>query len=216
MKNKDSNIAKLTEALKKGAVGVLPTDTLYGLVGSAFSEEAVEKIYKLKERDSKKPLIILIGSVQDLKKFEIKTSKKTEEILKKIWPGKVSVIFPVKSKPPHQLIGKGTGSRNKKNNWYGGKKFAYLHRGTKSLAFRLPKKEALVDFLKQSGPLVAPSANREGEKPALNIKKARRYFGSRINFYVDDGVLRSKPSTIITFKKGKVVVLREGAVKVKI
>jgi L-threonylcarbamoyladenylate synthase len=189
---KDKNLGKLADILKKGAVGVLPTDTLYGLVGSAFSEDAVEKIYKLKERDSKKPLIILISSIQDLKKFEIKLNKKAEEILKKIWPGKVSVIFPVKSK-----------------------KFVYLHRGTKSLALRLPKKEALIDFLKQSGPLVAPSANREGEKPALNIKKAKRYFGERISFYVDSGILRSKPSTVITFKKGKVVVLREGAVNAK-
>jgi L-threonylcarbamoyladenylate synthase len=181
---------KLIEAIKKGDIGVLPTDTLYGLVGSAFVQEAVEKIYKLKGRDPKKPCIILISSVEDLKKFEIRVSKKTEEILKKIWPGKVSVIFSVRSK-----------------------KFAYLHRGTKTLAFRLPKKETLVNFLELSGPLVAPSANRENEKPALNIKKAGKYFGQKVNFYVDDGTLRSKPSTVVAIKKNKIVVIREGAVK---
>jgi L-threonylcarbamoyladenylate synthase len=190
MKNNNTDYKKLIEAIKKGGVGILPTDTLYGLVGSAFSEEAVRKIYKLKERDNKKPLIILINSIQDLKKFDIKLNKKTEAILKKVWPGKVSVILPVKAK-----------------------KFLYLHRGTKSLAFRLPKKESLVEMLKKSGPLVAPSANREGEKPALNIKKARRYFGERVNFYVDGGTLKSKPSTVIAFKKGEIVVIREGAVK---
>ncbi|MFA6973304.1 MAG: L-threonylcarbamoyladenylate synthase [Parcubacteria group bacterium] len=189
MNKVQDNYQKLVAAIKNGAVGVLPTDTLYGLVGSAFSEEAVAKIYRLKERDAKKPLIILISSLNDLKKFEIKLNKKTETLLKNIWPGKVSVILPVRSK-----------------------KVAYLHRGTKSLAFRLPKKDSLLELLKKTGPLVAPSANREGEKPAGNVKKARQYFGEKVAFYVDGGALRSKPSTLVAIEKGQVIIKREGAI----
>jgi L-threonylcarbamoyladenylate synthase len=205
-KNKD-NYQRLIEAIKKGSIGILPTDTLYGLVGSAMSPQAVEKMYDVRERNDQKPFIILISSLADLGKFNIKISKKTAEKLAKIWPGKVSVVFPVKSK-----------------------KFQYLHRGGKTLAFRLPKNENLIKLIKKTGPLVAPSANREGGKPATTIKKAKQYFGekiypvksakggakqfNRVNFYVDGGTLRSKPSTLIAFEKDKIITLRAGAVNV--
>jgi L-threonylcarbamoyladenylate synthase len=191
-KKPKNNYQKLIDVIKKGGIGVLPTDTLYGLVGSAFSAEAVEKIYKIRERNTGKPFIILIGSISDLKKFGIKIDKKSELIIKKIWPGKVSIIFPVKNK-----------------------KFQYLHRGTKSIAFRLPKKESLIHLLKKTGPLVAPSANREGDKPATTILKAKQYFGEKINFYADGGTLRAKPSTLIAIDSGKVIIKRQGAVRIK-
>lgn len=193
MKKTHNSYKKLVEAIKAGKIGILPTDTLYGLVGSALSPQAVEKIYAIRERSGQKPFIILISSSAELKKFDIKINKKSEELLKKIWPGKVSVIFPVRSK-----------------------KFCYLHRGTKSLAFRLPKKDVLIELLKKTGPLVAPSANHEGEKSAATIKKAKRYFAEKVDFYVDGGTLRGKPSTLIALEKGKITVLREGAVKLKI
>jgi L-threonylcarbamoyladenylate synthase len=75
--------------------------------------------------------------------------------------------------------------------------FEYLHRGKKSLAFRLPHNKDLIDILKISGPIVAPSANIEGAKPAENIKEAKSYFGDKIDFYLDVGTIKSKPSKII-------------------
>ncbi|MEK7169555.1 MAG: L-threonylcarbamoyladenylate synthase [Patescibacteria group bacterium] len=172
---------KLAREIKKGAIGVLPTDTLYGLVGSAFSRRAIARIYKLKERSAKKQLIVLISELNDLKIFGVKLNKKTKGILKKIWPGKVSVVLPVRGK---------------------------------SVAFRLPDDRVLRKFLNVSGPLVAPSANREGEPPAKNIREARQYFGDRADFYLDKGMLKSKPSTLIALKNGRIEIIREGAVNV--
>ncbi|MEK7505981.1 MAG: L-threonylcarbamoyladenylate synthase [Patescibacteria group bacterium] len=172
---------KLALKIKKGAVGILPTDTLYGLVGSAFSRRAIARIYELKERSAKKQLIVLISELNDLKLFGAKLDKKTQSVLKKVWPGKVSVILPVRGK---------------------------------SVAFRLPDDRVLRKFLNVSGPLVAPSANREGEPPAKNIREARQYFGDRADFYLDKGMLKSKPSTLIALKNGRVKIIREGAVNV--
>ncbi|MBU2028692.1 threonylcarbamoyl-AMP synthase [Patescibacteria group bacterium] len=173
--------------IKRGAVGVLPTDTLYGIVGRAESEEAVKKIYNLKERNSQKPFIILIGSFLDLQKFGIKPDEKTRKFLKQIWPGKVSVILLCESK-----------------------KLAYLHRGKKSLAFRLPTSKNLIKLLKKTGPLVAPSANPEDKKPAETIEEAKKYFGKRVDFYVAGGRLEGTPSTILEMKDGKIELIREG------
>jgi len=68
-------------------------------------------------------------------------------------------------------------------------------------AFRLPRPKKLVDFLKKTGPLVAPSANPEGLKPAENITQAKKYFGSNVNFYLAGKTLKSEPSVLIEINK---------------
>lgn len=184
----------ITPILKLGGIGVLPTDTLYGVVGSALDKKTVERIYELRKRESGKPMIILISSLSDLKKFGIALSAAQKKVLKNLWPGKVSVVFGCKLK-----------------------KWEYLHREKKSLAFRFPADEELVSLLKKVGPLVAPSANLAGKKPAATYLEAKKYFGEEVDFYVDWGKLKSKPSTIVELgEDGCVKLLREGAVKLKL
>ena len=182
---------KLAEILKNGGIGVIPTDTIYGIVGSALNKKTVERIYKLRRRNLKKPMIVLIGSINDLKLFGIKTNLKIKRILSKIWPNKVSVILPCKDK-----------------------KFSYLHRGADSLAFRFPKNKKLISFLKKTGPLVAPSANWEGCKSSKTIKEAQKYFQDNVDFYIDSGIKKSSPSTLIEIDNGEVIIIREGAVNI--
>ncbi len=176
----------LAAILKKGRVGVLPTDTLYGIVASAFLPAAVERIYALRKRDADKPLIVLISSVDELSLFGITLDDSLHKEVGKFWPGPVSIILPVTDE-----------------------KFQYLHRGKKTLAFRFPRNEKLVSLLQKSGPLVAPSANIQGEPPATTIEEARNYFGEAVDFYEDGGTLAGEPSALITFEAGKVKVLRE-------
>ncbi|GBD34182.1 Putative threonylcarbamoyl-AMP synthase [bacterium HR34] len=180
---------KLALLLKEGNVVVMPTDTIYGICASSLDKKSVEKVYKLRKRNPKKPCIILISSLDDLKTFGVEPTKKEFEFLKKVWPGKVSVILKIKDK-------------NKL------KKFKYLHRGIGTLAFRLPKSSFLAKVLKISGPLIAPSANIEGEKPAETINQARKYFGDKVLYY-DAGRKKGKPSKLIKIVKGKIEVLRK-------
>jgi len=183
---------KIAEILKNGGIGILPTDTIYGIVASALDEGAVLKVYELRKRNPEKPFIILISSYGDLDLFGVELSAPVKKVLDKIWPGKVSVILNCESE-----------------------KFEYLHRGTKTLAFRFPDKKDLIELLKETGPLIAPSANFEGELPALTIKEAENYFGSKVDFYEDAGKLESLPSTLIKFDAdGGLKVLRGGAVKI--
>ncbi len=184
---------KSTNIIKKGGVVVIPTDTLFGVVASAFDKDAIERIYKLKGRDTSKPFIILISVLKDLEKFGVNLNPEQKEFLNKIWPGKVSVILPCKDS-----------------------KLKYLHRGTKSLAFRMigPKNKNLFNLINKTGPIVAPSANPEGLIPARNISKAKDYFSDSVDVYVP-GVIRStKPSTLIEYKNGEIIIIRQGAVKI--
>jgi len=179
--------------LRSGGVGVLPTDTLYGLIGSALRKETVERIYKLRKRELKKPMIILISSLNDLKKFGIKLNAKQKKPVSQLWPEKVSIVFDCFSE-----------------------KFEYLHRGKQTLAFRLPQYKWLRDILDKTGPLVAPSANIAGEKPSETYSEARKYFKNEVNFYVDAGKIKSKPSTLVKIERsGEIKILRQGAFKIK-
>jgi len=182
---------KTEELLKNGGVAVIPTDTLYGLVGSVFSEKAVEKIYKLKNRDKTKALIVLISSYKDLETFGINIEENQAKILKEFWPGKVSVILPCKSD-----------------------KWKHIHKGLGSIAFRMigSNNENLLELIADIGPIVAPSANKEGLPPSLSISEAKKYFSSEVDIYIDEGFRGSKPSTLVTFKKNKPEVLRQGEV----
>lgn len=162
----------LVHIIKKDGIGVIPTDTLYGLVGSAFSQKAIDRIYKIKNRNKAKKLIILISSISDLKKFNIVVDDKLKKVLKDFWPGKYSIVL-------------------------------------NDIAFRLPKKKSLINILKKTGPLVAPSANPEGLLPAENIKKAKEYFNDKVDFYLGGGILKSSPSTLIKINKnGEIEILR--------
>lgn len=183
----------LAQEIKDGAVGILPTDTIYGIVGSALSKEVVARIYKLRKRNGRKPFIVLISSLKDMRIFGVRMDRRTAVFLKRIWPGKVSVLLPVPLK-----------------------KFFYIHRGSKQIAFRLPANLGLAKFLNKTGPLVAPSANWEGCPPAKNIREAVKYFGNQPDFYIDKGTLKSLPSTLIAVRGGQVRIIRQGTGKIKI
>ncbi len=173
--------------IKRGGVGVIPTDTLYGIVCPAMSSKAVQRVYRLRKRSARKPVIVLIGKAGDLKLFGIKPDPMTARILSKLWAGPISVILPCESR-----------------------KFSYLHRGKKTIAFRLPDDAVLRRFLNKTGPLIAPSANFEGRMPAKTIKEAQKYFGNKIDFYIDGGNLKSKPSALVSLKNGKISFIRKG------
>lgn len=184
------------DMLKSGGVGVLPTDTLYGLVGSAFLPETVERIYELKRRDLRKPLIVLIADVEDVERFGIVLSEKLASQLQRYWH--LETGFPSEGGGPFSIILPTIDEE-----------FSYLHRGGETIAFRLPNKDDLRELVREVGPLVAPSANIEGKPPARTVEEARKYFGTDADFYIDGGELTGKPSTILAFDGEEIKVVRE-------
>src|SRR3989344_3782664 len=184
---------RTSSLLRSGGIVVMPTDTIYGLVGQALKPKTVARIYKVRRRSPDKPCIILIGGIEDLKKFGIAVNSSTRKLINSFWPGKVSIVLPCMSK-----------------------RFTYLHRGTETLAFRLPKPLWLRRLLKQTGPLVAPSANLEGKEPATTVREAQKYFRNRVDAYVDGGTFAAKPSTLIAIQDGVVEILRQGRVRLRV
>ncbi len=190
------NDENLIEVLEENGVVVMPTDTIYGIVGKALNKDVVERIYKTRERNPEKPCIMLIGDVKELEKFSVVVSEEQKKELEKYWsfdnthdlqPRAVSIVLDCLDDS-----------------------LEYLHRGTKTLAFRLPMPQSLRDLLLKVGPLIAPSANPEALLPAKNIEEAKGYFGDKIDLYVDGGEIEARASKLIKLNNdGSVLVLRE-------
>lgn len=180
------NNENLVKVLKGNGIAVMPTDTLYGLVGKAKNIGVVERIYRIRKRNPKKPCIILIGEMKELQKFGIVLTPAQKKEIKK------------QKKPTSFVLD------------CSDEKFLYLHCGTKTLAFRIPANKDLQNLLLKTGPLVAPSVNLEARPPSKTIEEAKEYFGDLVDFYADGGELAGKPSKLIKLHKdGSVSILRE-------
>jgi L-threonylcarbamoyladenylate synthase len=206
----DKNLIKI---LSENGVVVMPTDTIYGLVGKALNEDVVSRIYKIKKRNREKPFIILIGNIKDLEKFSITLTEEQKKVIQKYW----FTLSKVKGPRPTSII----------LDCFD-EKLEYLHRGTNSLSFRLPDIESLRNLISKVGPLVAPSANPESFSPATTIEEVKNYFGNEVDpvrgregsqrpstsngvdLYIDGGTILNKHSKLIKLNKnGSIVVLRE-------
>lgn len=167
--------------LRQGKVGIIPTDTVYGLVASANSPEAVGRLYSLKDRKGK-PGTLIAANVEQL--VNLGVSEQELKLAQKHWPGPVSVVL------PHNI--------------------QYLHQGLGDQAIRIPDDPVVRKFLEYTGPLQTTSANLPGEPPAATIVQAHKYFGNSIDFYVDGGDLSERnPSKIIKIlTDGSLEVLR--------
>lgn len=180
---------ELKKILKNNGVAVMPTDTIYGIVGSALEEKTVNRIYEIRKRTKTKPCIILIGDISELEKFSIHLTDVQKNKLNEYWNMEARATSVALDCPLE--------------------KFAYLHRGTNTLAFRLPANQNLRDLLLKTGPLIAPSANTEKFPASENIEEAKKYFGDNVDLYIDGGEVVSQASRVIKLHKdGTVDILR--------
>jgi L-threonylcarbamoyladenylate synthase len=175
---------EVTAMLRRGAVGVLPTDTLYGVVASTAFPDAIQRLYDVRHRSSLKGCITLIADKGQAS--HVAWDDATRKLADTYWPGPVSIVLPVRANTP-----------------------TYLHPVDGTLAFRMPDNEPLRALLWHTGPLFAPSANLAGLEPAATIGQAQEYFGDEVDFYVDAGDLSAnRPSTLIRQNRGEFEALR--------
>ncbi len=175
----------LIKALQEGKIVIMPTDTIYGIVAHALNVSSVEKIYTIRKRAPEKPCIILLGDINELEKFSITLSEKQKKIIREF------------SIPTSFIL-------DCPND-----KFSYLHRGTNTLAFRVPVPKELRKLLFETGPLIAPSANPEGLPHSKNIQEAKKYFGASVDLYVDGGEITGQASRVLKLNQdGSTHILR--------
>lgn len=176
-------LEQANELLNAGKVGVMPTDTIYGVVARAHDSNAVSRLYALKRRE-RKPGTVIAASIEDLSDLGI-----PNEVLARVskyWPNSISVVVP--------------------------SSLEYLHQQKGSVAVRIPNHDIMNQLTSIVGPILTSSANRPGEPPAQTITEAFEYFGTDVDFYVDGGhVENTKASTIIRMNDdSSIVIIRQG------
>ena len=182
--------------LKKGETIVLPTDTIYGLACGALNEKAVEKLFRIKERDRRKGLPVFVNSFEMARRFAY-IDKKKEEFLRKIFPGRITVILHAKDTVPRLATG-----------------------GKDTIALRMPSDKFILDLIAVFGkPITGTSANISGIEPIKTANEAIKQWSSKKAkpaLIIDDGeILGNTPSTIIDLTGQKPIILRQGIISKK-
>jgi L-threonylcarbamoyladenylate synthase len=174
IKEKELIISEIVEYLKQGRILICPTDTVYGFICDAENNEAVEKIFELKNREKNKPLPVFVENIKMAEDFAV-ISDEQKETLKKNWPGAVTYVLDAVP---------GLSEMVYKNN---------------TIAMRIPNYDLVIKILKNfKKPLAQTSANISGTEATTKIKDVlSQFFGTDI-VIIDSGDLPdTKPSTII-------------------
>ena len=185
----DEGIRKSVEIIENGGVIIFPTDTVYGIGCNPYDANAVKKIYEIKSREKIKSLPVLASSIQIVKQISI-IDEFTEKIIKKYWPGPLTLILKLKDKN----LKKSLNLEDK-------------------IAVRIPNSECTLKLLNKCNLLVGTSANVSGDSsftdPQECMKNVKNY-----DVFVDGGTITSKgESTIIEIENEKIRIIREGALK---
>ena len=171
-----------------GGIGVIPTDTVYGLVCDALNIDSVDKIYKLKKRDYNKPLVILISNIEMLKRCVKNINELEFDIINRYWPGELTIVFKKSNYIPDIVAG-----------------------GTDEIAIRMPNNIELIELINSiDRPLVATSANVSSKETITNIEMLEDSIKNNIDFIIDGGNINNNASTIIKVIDNKIKVYREG------
>ncbi len=184
-------IVEVLKILKRGGIVAYPTESFYALGVMAYDEAAVKRLYMLKKRPQKKAMPIIVGSEEILKSIARFIPQQAEELMRKYWPGPLTIIFDAKDNLPKLL----TSSENK-------------------IAVRIPGESLALHLAKAANfPITATSANISGMPPARTSEDVLHYFGENIDLVIHGPETPGgKPSTIIDATVTPPKVLREGSV----
>ncbi|QER41566.1 threonylcarbamoyl-AMP synthase [Thermodesulfobacterium sp. TA1] len=179
--------------LEKHNVGVIPTETLYGLAADPFSQKALEKLFLIKKRPQKKPILLLIEDIEQLYFLVEEIPPIAEKLIEKFWPGPLTIVFPAKKNLS-----------------------PYLTAGTGTIGIRLSSSPIVKAIIKAFGkPITGTSANLSNQ-PACSSPEEVMDQLSGLDFIVDYGYLETNaPSTVVSVVNNQLSLIRTGAIPFK-
>jgi L-threonylcarbamoyladenylate synthase len=183
------------QAVGRGDLIVIPTDTVYGVGADAFNPAAVQKLLDAKGRGRTSPPPVLVPSIETLDALAEQVTSEMRDLAEAFWPGGLTIVVPARTTLAWDL-----GETN----------------GTAAL--RMPDHELTLELLRESGPLAVSSANLTGQPAALTATEAHDALGDRIAVYLEAGESSGSRvgSTIVdatpTLEGKPVRILRDGTV----
>jgi len=184
-------IARAAEIIAGGGVVVFPTRSLYGLGANALNENAVDRVFKIKERPPEKPVLILIDSISDLDNIVREVPPAARRIIETFWPGGVTLVLHARPDLPRNLTA-----------------------GTGKIGVRLPLHPVSRRLLNEAkAPITGTSANLSGQAGCGKISDIDPQVLNSVDMTLDAGTLIGGPgSTVVDVTISPPRVLREGLV----
>ncbi len=190
--NASDDLSPALRAIADGGVIAFPTETFYGLGVDPFNEAALERLFVLKGRARGKPLPLIAGDMDSVRAASSRISTIGEKLIKKFWPGPLTLILSARPGLPELVRGDSDG-----------------------LGIRISPHPLCLRLLNALGrPLTATSANPTGRPPALDAAEVEAYFNGKVDIIIDGGRLAGgPPSTVVDARGKEPLILREGAVR---
>lgn len=184
------DVRVVAEMLTGGAVGVIPTDTVYGLAAVANDRSAVARVLEIKDRPADKPLTVQVASLREARLLA-ELDDTAEALAERFWPGPLTMILP---RRPGGAAG-------------------LPFQEAESIGLRIPDDDFCASLIEHAGYLVVPSANRRGMAAPVRAEEMSAELLEEVDFVVNAGACSGGvESTVVDLTGGAVRVKREGAV----
>lgn len=182
------NINEIVDVIKAKQLAIVPTDTVYGIIGDALDEAVIHKVYEAKKRDYSKPLILMVSDISMLKKYVLEINDLEQRLIERFWPGKLTILF-------------------KKNELISD----LITSGSDLVGIRFPDNKELVDVIKKlDKPLISTSCNISTRDVITNVSLIEKELLDKISYVYDCGEMSDVSSTIVQVVDNKINILREG------
>ncbi|MBS7991085.1 L-threonylcarbamoyladenylate synthase [Streptococcus suis] len=180
---------KLRTILENGGAVILPTETVYGLFAQALNEDAVNRVYQLKQRPRDKAMNLNVSNLNDIYFFSQNTPFFLEKLYNRFMPGPLTIILKANKNVPF-----------------------WVNSGLDTVGFRLPNHEQTLRLISEAGPLIGPSANISGNESGKKFSDIQAQFPVDLPGIEDDQALTGIDSTILDLSGQKARILRQGAI----
>ncbi|TQE84447.1 threonylcarbamoyl-AMP synthase [Streptococcus suis] len=180
---------KLRTILENGGAVILPTETVYGLFAQALNEDAVNRVYQLKQRPRDKAMNLNVSNLNDIYFFSQNPPFFLEKLYNRFMPGPLTIILKANDNVPF-----------------------WVNSGLDTVGFRLPNHEQTLRLISETGPLIGPSANISGNESGKKFSDIQAQFSVDLPGIEDDQALTGIDSTILDLSGQKARILRQGAI----
>ena len=182
------DIGKLVDLINNGNIAVVPTDTVYGIIGDATNIDVIHKVYEVKKRDYSKPLILMVSSIDMLEKYVLEVNDIEKKLIDRYWPGKLTILL-------------------KKNNNIDD----LITSGSELVGIRYPDNKELNELMdKLNKPLISTSCNISSKEVITSIDMLEEDISKHVSYVYDGGILSDTSSTIVRVNGDKIEIIRDG------
>ena len=188
--NHPNAIKRALELIRSGKLVAFPTDTVYGLGAQAFSLQAIQKLFQVKNREPNRAIPILLGGLDQLDLVTVSMGYMALRLAEVFWPGPLTLVVPRHPSLP-DIIAPGN-----------------------TIGIRMPDHPLALSLLGMSGPLATTSANLSGASSPQTAQEVRTQLNRRIPLILDGGrTPGGVPSTVVSCTDKEPVVLRPGPIR---